>query len=68
MALSTEVPGIDAVDNLDLSDYDEVNRLFEEQVNQLAITDTTRGHQQRQLALLAAARRDSANLRNQRCG
>ena len=68
MALSIESPGIDAVDNLDVSNYDEVNRLFEEQVNQLAITDMIRGHQQRQLALLAAVRRESANLRNQRRG
>ena len=67
MALSTDVPGIEAVDNIDTNNYEEVNRLFEEQVNQLAITDTIRGQQQRQLALLAAARRDSANLRNQRC-
>ena len=52
MALSTEIPGIDAVDNLDVGNFNEINRLFEEQVNQLAITDMIRGHQQRQLAFL----------------
>ena len=43
MALSTEIPGIDAIDNLDVSCHNEVNHLFVEQFSQLTITDVTRG-------------------------
>ena len=43
MALSTEIPGIDAIDNLGVSCYSEVDHLFVEQFNQLAITDVIRG-------------------------
>ena len=52
MALSTEIPGIDAIDNLDVSCYNEVNRLFVEQFNQLAIANVTWGSQQHQPVLV----------------
>ena len=68
MALSTNIPGPEAVDNINVNNYSEVNRLFGEQLKQLAFTDMIRGHQQRQLALLAAVRRESANLRDQNRG
>ena len=67
VALSTEIPGIDAVD-LGLSCYNEVNHLFLEQFNQLVITVVASGCQQRPPAVFAAACHDSANFHNQCCG
>ena len=65
VALSTEIPGIDAIDSPDVSCCDEVNRLVVEQFNQLAITDIVWDSKQRQPVLFDTVCRNSANLRNQ---